>query len=122
MNFFLILGFTSNTVQKIPEVVNQPESEMTESGIVTAASATFEVAESAQEPKFSAAVPQSTSKQPSLFKSNATSKQADSNVSSSESIYTDESILTEPELKEFKSTSFTLGKIPMRPPPKSYCR
>lgn len=57
----------------------------------------------------------------SLFKTGAS---VPSSVSTSrdQDKYTDESILTESEISEFKAESFTLGKIPMRPPPESYCK
>nr|XP_002130948.1 nucleoporin-like protein 2 [Ciona intestinalis] len=36
--------------------------------------------------------------------------------------YTDKTELTATELQQFEAQSFTLGKIPMRPPPKDLCR
>ena len=62
--------------------------------------------------------PPQPAKSLSLFKSGPSSQSS----STHDHVYTDEAILTEPELAEFKASSFTLGKIPMRPPPKGYCR
>uniref|UniRef100_H2YUG3 Nucleoporin NUP42 n=1 Tax=Ciona savignyi TaxID=51511 RepID=H2YUG3_CIOSA len=36
--------------------------------------------------------------------------------------YTDKTDLTAGEIQQFEAQTFTLGKIPMRPPPKEFCR